>query len=175
MRTLHTHSSRERGSVLIVGLVFLLIMTMLTLTNIAGTSLQEHMAGNTRDRALSFSVTEVALRDGEDKALNTGATAFTAGTAGYYESTSNPAPASTEDWDTARIDPVGDPVKITVPISASDTQSIAADRRIEKQPSLSGPALDMPASFDIEVFKVAAQSGGPSGTANVILETTYRR
>lgn len=55
----------ERGSALIVGLVFLLVMTIIGVTAMQGTSLQERMAGNLRDRTLAFQATEAALRAGE--------------------------------------------------------------------------------------------------------------
>jgi type IV pilus assembly protein PilX len=65
--------ARQRGSALIVALVFLLVMTLIGTTAMQGTSQQESMAGNTRNRNLAFQAAEAALRDAEN-ALDGGAT-----------------------------------------------------------------------------------------------------
>lgn len=55
----------QRGVVLIVGLVMVLLITIIGLSAIRGTGLQESMAGNMRDRNLAFQAAESALRFGE--------------------------------------------------------------------------------------------------------------
>lgn len=59
-----TNSSRaQRGAVLIVSLMFLVILTMLGVTAMSGTTMEERMAGNTRDAAAALQAAEAALRD----------------------------------------------------------------------------------------------------------------
>lgn len=55
----------QDGSVLIVSLLFLLVLTLIGITSMQGTSLEEKMAGNTRGGTLAFQAAEAALRDGE--------------------------------------------------------------------------------------------------------------
>ncbi|MEN0036154.1 MAG: PilX N-terminal domain-containing pilus assembly protein [Cellvibrio sp.] len=55
----------QRGIVLIVGLVMVLLITIVGLAAVRGSGLQESMAGNMRDRNLSFQCAESALRSGE--------------------------------------------------------------------------------------------------------------
>lgn len=55
----------ERGAALVVSLVLLLVVTILGVTSMRTTTLQERMAGNTRDRHLAFQAGEAALRAGE--------------------------------------------------------------------------------------------------------------
>ena len=57
--------SRQRGSALILSLVFLVIMTLIAVSAMRDTTLQERMAGNLRDRSLAFQAAEASLRDGE--------------------------------------------------------------------------------------------------------------
>ena len=52
---------KNRGSALIIALVFLLVMTLIGTTAMQGTSQQETMAGNMRDRSLAFQAAEAAL------------------------------------------------------------------------------------------------------------------
>lgn len=58
--------ARQRGSALVVGLFILLVMTMIGVTGMQTTSMEEKMAGNMRDRNLAFQVAESALRSGEE-------------------------------------------------------------------------------------------------------------
>lgn len=55
----------QRGSALIIALVFLLIMTLIGVSAMQGTTQQEGMAGNARQRNLAFQAAEAALRSGE--------------------------------------------------------------------------------------------------------------
>lgn len=67
--------SLQRGSALIIALVFLLALTMIGTTAMQGTSQQEKMASNMRDRNLAFQAAEAALRAAENAVLNNGITA----------------------------------------------------------------------------------------------------
>lgn len=64
---------RQRGVTLIVGLMIVLLMGVLSLAAIRGSGLQESMAGNMRDKSLSFQAAESALREGESVILKKGA------------------------------------------------------------------------------------------------------
>ncbi|AQZ34850.1 pilus assembly protein PilX [Pseudomonas sp. LPH1] len=59
---------RQQGAVLIVALIMLLLLTIIGLSSMRGTSLQENMAGNMRDINLALQAAEAALRQGEGKA-----------------------------------------------------------------------------------------------------------
>jgi type IV pilus assembly protein PilX len=56
---------RQRGAVMIVSLVFLLVITMLAVGGMQNTLLEEKMAGNASDRNLAFQSTESAVREAE--------------------------------------------------------------------------------------------------------------
>lgn len=64
-----SHPSRgtraQRGAVLMVALMFLVILTMLAVTSMTGTTLEERMAGQYRDLNIAFQAAEAALRDAE--------------------------------------------------------------------------------------------------------------
>lgn len=55
----------QRGVVLIVGLIMVLLISLIALAAIRGSGLQELMAGNMRDRNLAFQAAEAGLRDAE--------------------------------------------------------------------------------------------------------------
>lgn len=57
--------SKQSGIVLVVSLVMLLLLTIIGLTGVQVTSLEEKMAGNSKDQNLAFQVAEAAIRAGE--------------------------------------------------------------------------------------------------------------
>lgn len=56
---------QQKGAVLIVSLFILLIMTLVGITSMSTTTLEEKMAGNMRDKNVALQATEAALEDGE--------------------------------------------------------------------------------------------------------------
>ena len=58
--------NNQRGAILIIALIMLLLLTIIGLSSMRGTSLQESMAGNMRDGSLALQAAEAALRQGEN-------------------------------------------------------------------------------------------------------------
>lgn len=54
---------RQKGSALIIGLIIVLMMTLLGITTLRTTALQERMAGNERDLNVAFQSAEAGLRE----------------------------------------------------------------------------------------------------------------
>ena len=61
---------RQQGAVLIVALIFLVILTMLGVTAMTGTTMELRMAGNTRDLSIAMQAAEAVLRDAENDILS---------------------------------------------------------------------------------------------------------
>ena len=57
---------RQRGAVLVISLIMLLLLTIIGVTAMRTVTLEERMAGNMRDRNLSAQAAESALRFGAD-------------------------------------------------------------------------------------------------------------
>ncbi len=60
---------RQTGMVLLVSLIMLLMLTLIGLAGTKATSLEEKMAGNTKDKNLAFQAAESALKMGEANVL----------------------------------------------------------------------------------------------------------
>ena len=56
---------QQRGAVLVLGLILLLILTLLGVSTMQGSVFDEKMAGNSKDRNFAFQSAESALRGGE--------------------------------------------------------------------------------------------------------------
>jgi len=61
-----TAKGRQKGAVLIVSLMMMLLLTIIGVTAMNNVTMEERMAGNLRDGDLSFQAAESALRDGEN-------------------------------------------------------------------------------------------------------------
>jgi type IV pilus assembly protein PilX len=91
---------RERGAVLIVGVIVLVVMALLSVATIRGTLLQERMAGGFAEQNQAFQAAELALRAGEDLIKNGGLVAVPGGC--LYALDDAPAPdMDYADWLTA--------------------------------------------------------------------------
>ena len=62
----------QRGAILIISLMFLVVLTMLALTTMGSISLEERMAGQYRDLNVAFQAAESAIRDAERDVWGTG-------------------------------------------------------------------------------------------------------
>ncbi len=61
------HTTKQTGAALIVSLIILVLMTLLGLSSIRTSSLEEKMTTNLRDQELAFQAAEIALRDAEKR------------------------------------------------------------------------------------------------------------
>ena len=98
-----THLDNQRGWVLVVGLVILVMLTILSMALMKTTRLEEKMAGATRDMNLSFQAAETALRAAETFIESKTDESFfdtTSETNGIYSQTDDePENLFTEVWD----------------------------------------------------------------------------
>lgn len=81
--------SNQKGATLVVALIILLVMTMVGVSSMRGTTLQERMASNSRQYQLSKNAAELALRDAETWLTNNVTSSanfaqFTNNTVGLY-------------------------------------------------------------------------------------------
>jgi type IV pilus assembly protein PilX len=60
----------QKGAALIISLIILVVMTLLGITSMKGTSTELAMAGNLRESALTFQAAEAGLRSGESIVAN---------------------------------------------------------------------------------------------------------
>jgi type IV pilus assembly protein PilX len=166
---------REQGAALFVSLIILLLMTMIGVTAMQTTTLQERMAGSTRDLNLAFQAAEAALREAEDF-LDAASLPDFNGTNGLY-----------------RFDPVASDPSTSVPVwkksdwswsNAREYQGTLSDLHakpryvIEELPAAHGMGESIAADeplLDSGMYRVTARAVGGSGSSAAILQSTYKR
>ena len=174
-----TGPTNQRGVVLFISLVLLLVLTIISVSVVQTTSLEERMSRNSRDTALAFQSAESALRDGENF-LETVVSLGPFDDVGSNGLWSTPVLGQQPRWETSAI--------------WSDTRSVVAATQIggvAKRPRyivehIASVLLEENAyqvqdpyagstSDRIEVFRITAQGWGGTDTARVLLQTTYGR
>lgn len=176
-----SNPSRQRGAALAVSLMMLLVMTLIGVTAMRLSVMQEKMAGNTRDLDLALQAAEAALRFGETR----------------LEAASLPPPGTTAGWYSVRT-PGAEPPAASVLHSLSgwgtgtpgfahltygldgnywDVASAPQLVIVELDP-VPDPGGSLDASRPDEeanVYQVTARGFGGSAGTGVILQSTYRR
>ena len=168
--------SQQRGAVLAVSLILLLVISLIAVSSMQGTMLEEKMAGNSLDRNLAFQSTESAIREAELAIEGVASLGGFDGTAGKFGLTqAEPSPTYGATW----TDP-------TNHINANaDYGAYQAPQYYMKHFTTvvgTAGALNMSGygdnkgTGDVSIFKITARgTGGNSDSAEVILRTYYGR
>lgn len=174
---------RQRGAVLVVALIFLLVMTMLIMASVRGTVLQERMAGNIYDRSLAFQAAEAALREGERYALASApkpasSACDTSGNCGKPDPTAVPVWQDEANWDKAHDvnDGHGHVIQIgSLPVPPKFLVELLADNMPEVnlcESTAVNPDAPCYAGPEGLRYRITARSG-EAGRAVVILQSVY--
>ena len=182
----------QEGFVLIVGLVILGLLTMLALSSMRDTTMQEKMAGASRDSGLAFQAAESALRDAEN--CITGTTAdctfddtndahFTQDDAAFPDHNTL---FNATTWNT--IDPPGDATALEgVPSKAKGDAADGVNYIIRQASTVSGDAggagddvgtSDYSKSKEKSpqaIYEITARGAGASGAGQSVLRVYYRK
>lgn len=174
-------NQRQRGAVLVIGLIMVLLITIIGLSAVRSSGLQESMAGNMRDRNIAFQASESALREGEEilAPTNVNLPDFN-GTDGLHPDLSL-TPANSV-WYFASADWMSNKVKkISNLPSVADQPVYLIEELIEDVGS--GPAAegsgfgvgDRQITGDLPPYRVSSRGVGATTDTEVILQSTYRR
>ena len=168
---------REQGAVLIVSLVMLLIVTLIAVSSMQGTVMEEKMAGNTRDRNLAFQTAESSLREAETYIEGLASMGTFSGSGGLYGLTdSEPDYTNSATWNETLNHVVG-----SAPHGSYEAPRFFIKHYTTVQGGAGGALNisgygDNKGTGDVTVFKITARSTGASAdSAEVILRSYYGR
>ena len=190
-KPLPTTNAPQEGFVLIVGLVILGLLTMLALSSMRDTTMQEKMAGASRDSGLAFQAAESALRDAENCI-----TATTADCA--FDAIANDAHFAQDDvafpnhntlFDAATwvaYDPPGAATALAgVPSKAKGDTTDGVNYIIRKASTVGGDAggedvslcgHGCPAAAESQaIYEITARGAGASGAGQSVLRVYFRQ
>jgi len=167
----------QSGAVLVVGLVFLLLMTLIGVTAFVVATQEERMAGNARDRLRAFEAAERALRECERHLGGPLPPAFSADGStdrGMYEAPqTDRTPPEKEKWET--IDWDSAPSRQLNGVAAVAEQPRCIVQRLARarssDASLRAEAVAAPAF----AYQVTGRGVGANRGTVVVLQSTFLR
>jgi type IV pilus assembly protein PilX len=163
----------QRGAVLVIALVMLVVLTVLGVGTSRNSLLEERLTGNTQDAGIAFQAAEASLREGE-RFLQQPELPYFEGLDGLYRPA---APGEQPLW--ASVDWSTEARTYTGMAGAPGSLALAnAAFFIEELPPVVPPgeslAADAPVD-ELRFFRVTARGVGATGNTTAVLQTTYRR
>lgn len=165
----------ERGATLIVGLVLLLLLTMVGMSGLNVSTMQEKMSGSMRDRQLAFQSAEAALRLGEE--FVAASTSISTSVFGVIETQTQAG--SPDFWD--KFDWVA---LAKQPVDSNEVDGVAsqpyfvvenlADTIVDDNPS-PGTQMEYGQVATRRLYRVTALGIGASESAEAILQSTIEK
>lgn len=162
-----TISSRflQQGSVLILTLLLMVMLTVIAITQVNFNSTQTHIATNTADSQVAFQTAEGALNEATNHLIagTYPTTSFLSNTNGLYYFNQNNAPLwTTVDWTNSNA----------VILSFQGKSSAPGAYMIEQLPSVILPGQN--ANSPAQVFRITAHGVGASGSSPITLQSTLQ-
>ncbi|WP_045211569.1 pilus assembly PilX family protein [Desulfonatronovibrio magnus] len=162
-----SEKNSECGTVLVIGIIILMVLTLLSVVSMRVTTLEERMASGLRDRDLAFQAAEAALREGESLLEVVSLPEFD-NSNGLFQPDPELWQIDNAVWNTdARI-------------FTTSLQGLSAKPHyiIEELPPVPGEtdslAADEPIP-DTGMYRITAKASGGRKSTVIILQTTYKR
>ncbi|MGZ8218534.1 pilus assembly PilX family protein [Methylomagnum sp.] len=169
----------QRGAALIVSLLILTIMTVIGVTSMQSTSLEEKMTGNLRNNSLAFAAAEAALQQAENLLAPTAElpTFTNTGNGGFY---GKDATADSSRWKTVwTTGNVTSYMGITLAKVTTLPMFIVEELTYTTQGGSAGGSLEAGveqlAGAPRSWYRITARGTGGTDNAEVILQSVYRR
>lgn len=180
---MHTFEARnavtrpaQQGAALVISLIFLLVITIVAVAGTRSTTMQERMAGNTRDRNLAFQAAESGLREAEDFIESLASLGNFDGTNGLYGLTdTEPDFDDSATWSTAGNFVTADENYGSYNAPRYFIKYYTIVQGEEGALNLSGYG-DNKGSGDVTIFRITGRgTGGGADSAEVTVRTYYGR
>ena len=177
---------RQHGAVLIISLLLLLVMTLIGITAMQSSTLEEKMAGNMHNRNVALQAAEAALRVAEADIEAMVSTAAFDDSGAYYSDLSTVVPTTQEFSDEATWNDAAVTAGDVIQISGSDAvdgvsrQPVYFIQFIGKTEAGGNPSLGMGPGYGglntgdtSSLFRVTVRATGRTAGSQVILRTIY--
>ena len=173
-KTLQTRK-HQSGAVLIIGLIMLLVLTLIGATSMGTSTLEEKMAGNTRDRTIAFQAAESALREAERIVQGSASTlTFDTGCTHGFCDCASTTTICAEYWTDSTLNVWSTSnrhIKYNTTINNVATQSKYI---IESLGSFTAPSDPVCPTCSRNHYRITALGYGMTPSARVMLQSTYR-
>ena len=165
--------TRQKGMALVISLIFLLLLTIIGVTAMQTTTLQERMAGNMRDRNVAFQFAEEALRDAEVRLTDEDLSQAAGSMPEVYDPEDAPDWETIDDCSAGNVRQVGlddfdgGELPSQAPCYFIEVLNVELENQLD--PGEVGQALD---SVQTTIFRVTAVGFGLASGTRVALQST---
>ena len=163
MKKVSTTPKQQRGVVLVTSLIMLLVMTLIGITGMQTTMLEEKMAGNYNDQNIAFQAAESTLIEAEELIMSWTFPFNMPNVGGLFELANEPAnylnPALWSANGSSKSADVGFGARLDIP---HDPRYVIT--RIDSNPL-----------SNVSTFRITARALGKSPGTQVILQEIYER
>jgi len=161
---------KQGGAVLFISLILLVVMTLIGITGMHTTILEEKMSRNFRDKNIAFQTAESALKSADNQLQNNLLVNFGGATPGLYTPSTGVLPPRWETVDWANpVEVIADPV-------AYGNVAQQPAYIIEKLPAGHNTRLNMGGSLvKIHSYRLTARGTGSSTNSPVMLQTVFNK
>ncbi len=173
---MHMNVIKQSGAALFMCLMLLLVMTLIGVSGITSSTLEEKMAGNMRNKHMSFQAAEAALRIAEIEAAALAIdTNFAAAGDHLYERTDF-IWETAADWQVYGLNAIMDPDNDNVPPRFAQDPSYIIEN-YGTAPRDGDCMLEMPIKPGclLPVFRLTARGTGLNVNAISIIQSTYKQ
>lgn len=160
-KDLRNPGRRQEGAVLIIALVMLLLITMISIATVRGTTLDERMAGNARDRDKALQAADAAVRMCL-KQLTVDVPSTYTGTILL------PAASGDENWEVDANWASGSSNSVEIDMATSSGDTTLASMRLSSNPRCMVERLGSG-----DNYRITGRAVGAADTSVVILQATY--
>jgi len=167
-RVVPGYTPRQRGSVLIVGMLLLLMLTLIGLVTATETRTDSRVTSNTLDRAIAFQAAEAALREGEALLTTPNPAQQLDGDAGFYDATQTPV-IDYRSWDGSN----SYQAQANLPGLAAAPRFVIDQLRLTTTTTGELTTGVVYHATDEHLYRVTAVSVGRGQQTLVVLQTTY--
>jgi len=162
---------KQQGIALVISLIMLLLMTLLSVSSMKSTILEEKMAGNYKNRNTAFQSAEAGLRAGETYLATTIVLPlFDGSTTGLYQPTSSGNSRwNVVDWDNA--------AEVIAYVGALSDVPTNPKYIIEELAPVNegGGSLEVGTALENRFYRITTEATGNTDNAVVMLQSTYKR
>jgi len=161
----------QRGVVLILALTILMVLTLVGVSAMKTSSLQERMSGNSRDYQVAFEAAEIALRAGEDyiKTISTTADFSSAGANGKYVARIVTSPGA---WELESNWTSGNTESVTL-ANVSQTPEFMVEILDSTYGQIDSLTPGGAATGVVSLFRVTARGYGKNPNTRVMLQADF--
>lgn len=162
---------KQNGAALPISLFILTVMTLVGVSSMNGTLMEEKMAGNIRNIHRAFQSAESALENGESLLNQVNLPSFN-GTSGLYQATSD----GTHRWETVNW---GSNSEVRVSSNTLSNVGQAPQYIIEELPSVavsgSSTVLGFKPGNRAEYYRITSRGTGTNQNSVVVVQSTFKR